>query len=257
MRKRWGHEIASQIQDYKDHFNCYKELKWFPSSAFTILQKKTTSLIRISKPDRRARLATMLGLVGYFHIDGRHVCKRFLDYALHLGIDLQSSIPTKRATTSMSTTLIASIRRLVSLSLLTDRSAPERDASFLFLEKLAEKSTNLMPDHAKTRFLYFSKASCLRSFPWEYERLREGAPFTKKYFVSTRRPCCLSNKVLKIKLFFESAVCKQINVAIRNAFFKHKTTKELKKRMLDHTKMVTSEIREYYKKKNRSILHPS
>ncbi len=255
MRKRWKDELVQYSDSELKEIQCCKKLHCFRESNITFLRSKMLLYSNFSAERRKYVLHSMMTSEGSFTFDGKRVCATFLKRAFHFSLHLQSVVRgtdgsrSNKSSHSSNDSLYNSGRS----------TGVQRESIMSFLERLAENTSEKMPDTGESHLPFFRKRDVYTEYIKEYYKLHESGRrhSSKYYFCWTWKHFCPKIKIRKLGRFTKCDECEASRAALENAVKHGLDTEPIRRRRKAHIEFVAKERLEYKKKRDRAIIDPT
>ncbi len=255
MRKRWRSTIDGEESVQFDEKECCKKLECFKNVDKQFLLDKRKIFLNQTCTTRRKTLLAMLSSNGHFYFNGERVCSTFLRDAFNFSRDLQSSVKNDGSISVRDSSSVRHSSRSAGTS--QWKSSHHKDSVICYLERLAERTSDRMPDTGEYHLPFFRKRDVYTEFSREFAILNGGkSPPSIPYFFKVWRHECSKIKVRRITRFSKCEECENLRAKLTEAVKNSLPVDDIKRRRRLHLEFIKRERLEYKKKRDEAIIEP-
>jgi len=230
------------------------QLKCFHSTNESFFRAQRARILKLSQKERKYLLHQMLRTVilkgrekKFFFFDGRPVCAKFMRKGFGFCSDLQCSVKGTRKARGTK-----SIERM-------PRSGAVmhvRDHIRLFIQNLAESTSNRMPDTDEFHLPYFQRSHVYEVLEKAWSLVDECGnhlpPPSFHYFMDVWNKYHKKVKCAKVHRFSKCDICEKLRQELSEAGLDRTLSDKLREMKRVHNEFVASERLEYYRKRSRA-----
>ena len=272
MRTGWI-KILEKTDEYLSSLLCCSSMKCFSRVDIPFLREKMSQYLSASTCDRKRLLCSLATSDGEFVFDGNVVCSQFLRKAFRFSLEVQAAgrripsstrnnIPSGVVNTLMSMNSSrqgsSSSDNNSTTSIGGSQDPIMKDYIITFIDRLVDNTADSMPDNGELHLPFFRKDEVYGIFKSEYKTLyptRETP--SQSYFLHIWQKERSKVKIRQNTRFTKCNTCERLRSAKAEAIRKGLPTDHIKREQAVHNEFIAKERREYLRKAELAMLHPS